>query len=185
MYLVIFAPYASVIPLAVLAGILIKVGFDILDYRFIKVWKNSPRHDLLVMLVVFVMTVFVDLITAVGVGVVLASILIVYRLTKETNITLDTENSSVNNEFFLQHNARVIKINGPFFFGSSTIFENNVNTILDTKSIVIDILDVPFVDITAIFTLKDLLRRLNEEGVEVIIVSSKKIKIGSFKIKRV
>jgi SulP family sulfate permease len=82
------APLAAQIPLAVLAGILIKVGIDILDYRFLKVWKNSPRHDVAIMVSVFLATVFIDLITAVMLGIVLASLSIVYRITQATHIDL-------------------------------------------------------------------------------------------------
>jgi SulP family sulfate permease len=178
------APLASKIPLAILAGILIKVGVDILDYRFLEVWKDSPRNDLIVMLAVFFITVFVDLITAVGVGIVLASVLIVYRITKETNITLDNSDDEDKNFCFLSNQVRVIKINGPFFFGSSTIFENHINAIMDTKIIIIDISNVPFIDITAIFTLKDLLLKLQSDAIEVIIVSSQKHKEQLLKLNK-
>lgn len=184
MIVLVFAPYASQIPLAILSGILIKVGVDILDYRFLEVWKDSPRNDLLVMLVVFFTTVFVDLITAVGVGVILASLLIVYRITKETNITLDTEPSDEIHKNYMEHNVRVIHINGPFFFGSSTVFENNVNSLLDTKTIVIDISKVPFIDITAIFTLKDLLSKLQSNAVDVVIVANEKLKDSLLKLNK-
>lgn len=169
------APLASQIPLAILAGILIKVGVDILDYRFLSVWRDSPKNDLSVMLVVFFITVFVDLITAVGVGIVLASLLIVYRITKEAKITLvDTHNKNTltDAEYDLaDKKARVIKINGAFFFGSSTAFESTANSVLDTKVVIIDILDVPFIDITAIFTLKDLISKLQIDDIKVMILA--------------
>ncbi len=167
------APLASQIPMPLLAGILIKVGMDILDYRFLKIWRSCPKNDLGVMLVVFFMTVFVDLITAVGVGVVLASLLIVYRITQETTITLE-DKSNKNQELdadLLKKHIRVIKIDGAFFFGSSTAFESQANAILDTKTVIIDIVDVPFIDITAIFTLMDLISRLQADKINVIIIS--------------
>jgi len=167
------APLASQIPMPLLAGILIKVGMDILDYRFLKIWRSSPKNDLSVMLVVFFMTVFVDLITAVGVGVVLASLLIVYRITQETKITLEEhthEQLELNDELIKKH-VRIIKIDGAFFFGSSTAFESQANAILDTKTLIIDISDVPFIDITAIFTLMDFISRLQSEKINVVIIS--------------
>ncbi|WP_345987091.1 SulP family inorganic anion transporter [Sulfurimonas sp. HSL1-2] len=165
------APLASKIPLAVLAGILIKVGVDILDYRFLKVWKESPRSDLMTMLTVFFVTVFVDLITAVGLGIVLASLLIVYRITKETQIVLETAGAGTQQPDLEAKNARIIRINGAFFFGSSTFFERQANNLLDTKTVIIDIMNVPFMDITAIFTLKDLIEKLKTDGVRVIIAA--------------
>lgn len=169
-----FAPIASKIPLAILAGILIKVGIDILDYRFIRVWKSSPGHDLAVMLVVFFVTVFIDLITAVGVGVILSALLIVYRITRETHISLDSMESDVDMEF--DDSTRILSINGAFFFGSSIAFEGHVNEVLGIKRFVIDVSNVPFIDLTAIFTLKDLIMRLKEESIEIIIVAKEREK---------
>lgn len=172
-----FAPLASKIPLAILAGILIKVGIDILDYRFLKVWKKSPRHDLIVMVMVFLITVFIDLITAVGAGVVLSLYLIVYRITSETEIVISDNNSGRDLNYDLEpSNAKIIKINGAFFFGTSTVFASKVNSMLDTKTIIIDILDVPFIDLTAIFTLKDLISKLRKDNINVVLVLKEKHK---------
>lgn len=168
------APLASKIPLPVLAGILVKVGVDILDYRFLKVWRSSPRNDLAVMVAVFLVTVFVDLITAVGVGIVMASLMVVYRITKETQIVLDSPESSEDTVHLATKKARIIKINGAFFFGSSTFFEKQANAILDTKIIIIDMVSVPFIDLTAIFTLKDLIVELANKHIRVFIVAQTK-----------
>ncbi|MDX8398246.1 MAG: STAS domain-containing protein, partial [Mariprofundaceae bacterium] len=165
------APLAEKIPLAVLAGILIKVGIDILDYRFLKVWKNSPRHDVLIMVSVFFVTVFIDLISAVMTGIVLASLSIVYRITQDTHIDLIGNESPEKSMHLEAKRARIIKIEGAFFFGSSSAFESRVNTALDIKTMIIDISSVPFLDITAIFTLKDLLITLHLADIEVFIVA--------------
>lgn len=166
-----FAPLASEIPLAVLAGILIKVGIDILDYRFLNVWKDSPRHDLAIMISVFFVTVFIDLITAVLLGIVLASLSIVYRVTQATQINLIGDDHPTHPVDLQDKKARIIKIEGAFFFGSSTAFENHVNTALDIKTMIIDISSVPFLDITAMFTLKDLYSSLLRAGIEVFIIA--------------
>jgi sulfate permease, SulP family len=166
------APLASKIPLALLSGILIKVGIDILDYKFLKVWKESPKNDLLVMLSVFFITVFFDLMIAVGVGILLACLLVVYRITKETDISL--QDSKDYKDFAVPEGTRIIRIEGAFFFGSSTFFESKINTILDTQRIIIDISSVPFVDLTAIFTLKEFIARLKDGGVEISIVAKSK-----------
>ncbi|MGB5867113.1 MAG: SulP family inorganic anion transporter [Arcobacteraceae bacterium] len=167
------APLASKIPMALLAGILIKVGIDILDYRFLSIIKHSPKHDLSVMLVVFFITVFFDLISAVAVGIVLASLLIVYRVTQATKITFeDTSHEHLQlDSRLLEKKIRVIKIDGAFFFGSSTAFERETNAILDTKVVLIDIYDVPFIDITAMFTLIDFVARLHKDKIQVIIIA--------------
>lgn len=165
------APLASEIPLAVLAGILIKVGLDILDYKFLKVIKNAPKYDLYVMITVFFVTVFIDLITAVGLGIVLASLLIVYRITKATKISTTNYKPSKLNEYFEDDPyIRVVKIEGALFFGSTTAFENEINSLLDTKTLIIDCLDVPFLDITAIFTLQELVSHLNSQDIATILL---------------
>ena len=80
------APLASKIPLSVLAGILIKVGFDILDYKFLKILNKISRQNLLIMITVFLLTIFVDLIMAVGVGITISSIMAVYQVSRNTQI---------------------------------------------------------------------------------------------------
>lgn len=181
-----FAPLASAIPLAVLAGILIKVGLDILDYRFLQVWRESPRHDLAIMGAVFFVTVFIDLITAVMIGVVLASLSIVYRITQATQINL-VSGSNEETQLDLPDQVRLIRVEGAFFFGSSSAFESQVNRAVDLKSMIIDIHQVPFLDITAIFTLKDLLANLDHAGVATYLVAKaehqqqlQKLNIGHF-----
>ena len=169
---VFFAPYAAQIPIAVLAGILIKVGLDILDYRFISIWKKSPRNDLAVMVTVFLFTVFVDLITAVGIGVVLSSLLIVYRIAKETNIAIDnsTPYDTAIHQQLVAKNARLIRVDGAFFFGTNTVFETSIHAIMDNDIVIVDVLNVSFIDITAIFTLKDLINKMHDNEVQVVLV---------------
>lgn len=180
-----FAPLASQIPLAILAGILIKVGVDILDYRFLSIYKDSPKNDLAVMITVFLVTVFIDLITAVGIGIVLSSLLIVYRITKETQVILNDEHNTSHLDYNLESmQTRIIKIDGAFFFGSSTIFESKIDSILDTKTIVVDMKNAPFVDITAIFTLKDLILKLQNSNIKVVIVSQEKHKNKMLKLNK-
>ena len=178
------APLASQIPMPILAGILVKVGIDILDYRFIKIWKSSPKQDLSVMIVVFLITVFVDLITAVGVGILLASVLIVYRITQATKITLEdpTDKRLKIDVDLVAKKVRVIKIDGAFFFGSATAFESQTNAMLNTKTVIIDIINVPFIDITAIFALMDLVEKLQLQKIVTMIILNKKEKEQLLKI---
>ena len=87
------APIASKIPLALLAGILIKVGFDILDYRFLQIIQKVSKDDLIIMITVFLLTVFVDLIMAVAAGVFISSFMAVYQISK--NIKNQTQNQKI------------------------------------------------------------------------------------------
>ncbi|AXH15338.1 sulfate permease [Malaciobacter mytili LMG 24559] len=162
------APIASQIPLAVLAGILMKVGIDILDYKFLRVIKNAPKNDLIVMIIVFLLTVFVDLIMAVGVGITLASILIVYRISKEAKLTI-TQAKKENSDLIFE-NIRVLDIDGAFFFGSASFYEEEINKLLDTKKMIINCTHVPFMDISAIFTLEELILKLKDLEIEISLV---------------
>jgi len=170
-----FAPLASQIPMAVLAGILVKVGVDILDYRLLKVMKSAPRHDLYVMVLVFFLTVFIDLIVAVGAGVTLASLLITYRIAKESRIAItevETPGHNRENEKAIEsdHNIRIIDITGPFFFGSSSQLVDRVDAVLGTKSVVIDCSKVPFMDLSAVFALDEMVEHLTTSGISVFLV---------------
>ncbi len=170
-----FAPLASQIPMAVLAGILVKVGVDILDYRLLKVLKGAPRHDLYVMALVFFLTVFIDLIVAVGAGVTLASLLITYRIARESRIAItevEEPQSDREDERTIEsrHHVRVIDITGPFFFGSSSQLVDRVDTVLGTKIVVIDCTKVPFMDLSAVFALDEMVERLTANGITVHLV---------------
>ena len=163
-----FAPIAAQIPLSVLAGILVKVGIDIVDYKFLKVIHKSPKIDIIIMLAVFFLTVFVNLIMAVAVGIVLASILTIYRVTKETGIDIVEHTSNdinLNNE-----SIRVVNINGAFFFGSASIFEQRVSKLLGVNRIIINCLDVPFMDVTALFTLQETIVKLKDKSINVSLI---------------
>ncbi|AXX92684.1 sulfate permease [Malaciobacter molluscorum LMG 25693] len=169
------APIASKIPLAVLAGILMKVGLDILDYKFLKVARFAPKNDMIVMVIVFLLTVFVDLIMAVGVGITLASLLIVYRISKEANLKISLE-KNIENKDVNQENSkiRVLDINGAFFFGSASFFEEEINKLLDTEKLIINCTNVPFMDISAIFTLEELILKLKDLGIDICLVLRKR-----------
>jgi SulP family sulfate permease len=181
--LVALGPLASHVPMAVLAGILIKVGIDILDYRLLKVLKKAPVHDLLVMLAVFIITVFVDLIVAVGVGVTLSAILLTYRIARQTEIQiLEPEGEALlpNNDLAVQQETdfliRIIHIKGPFFFGSTSQVLDKVDQMLGTKIVVFNCLEVPFMDLSAVFALDEMIDKLKGKDIEVITVTLEKTK---------
>ncbi len=169
--------YAALIPLSVLAGILIKVGIDILDYRLLKIIRKIPRQDLIVMLTVFLITVFVDLIVAVGVGVTLASLLLTYRLTRMSRIDVQEVSQqdwqadlerSIEDE--TKHGIRVITVSGPFFFGTTSQMQEHISTLIGTKVVVINCLNIPFIDLSGYFALGEMINTLNGEHIKSIVV---------------
>ncbi|NCB12579.1 MAG: SulP family inorganic anion transporter, partial [Erysipelotrichia bacterium] len=165
----ILAPLASEIPLAVLSGILIKVGFDILDYKFLKVINKVSRQDLIIMITVFLLTVFVDLIMAVGVGITISSIIAVYQVSKNTQ--MKTSRSRVSFDIDIEnHEIEILKVNGSLFFGTASALELRLEKIKDSKKIIIDCKNVSFLDISAIFTLEEIIEKFKSKDLEIILV---------------
>lgn len=169
--LLILGEYVSKVPIAVLSGILIKVGFDIFDYRLLKNLRNAPAHDLLVMLLVFSLTVFVDLIFAVGIGIVASSLLLVYRISKEANVQLENEDEELD---ITKNGVRVISINGAFFFGSTSQIIERASNLIDLNILVIDVSNVPFIDLSAAYALEEMIQtQLQKEIVVYLVISQK------------
>lgn len=172
------APLASNIPMAVLAGILIKVGFDIIDYKFIKVINHAPKHDLAVMLLVFALTVFDDLIFAVGAGLVLSCLLFASSISRQFNITVDDYShckgdlEQENIEELSKYKIRMVNIEGVFFFGSASRVLTRVDDLLGTEYLIINCESIPEMDISAVFALEDIIVRMRDKGIKVFIVFS-------------
>lgn len=173
MIVVFFAPVAAKIPLAVLAGILIKVGVSIIDYKFIRLLKAAPRNDLLVMLLVFLITIFDDLILAVGVGVVLSSILFAANIAKQTDIKLvglsDISEGNYIDEDLINH-TMIMHIDGTLFFGSASQIASRIDDVMDNKTVIVDCSNIKSMDISAVFALEDLVLTLKGKKVRVIII---------------
>jgi len=151
------APVASQIPLAALAGILIKVGYDIIDVDYFKKAHKGPRWDLILMVIVVLLTVFVDLIMAVGVGVVLASLGFLQRVADDQlgAIAKSTVRSvsDEENELMASAQGRVVMFDfgGPLSFSAAADLGYQVRQSITekTSAIVLDFEHVPFLDVTA------------------------------------
>ena len=154
------APLATQIPLAVLAGILVKVGIDILDYRLLKLLRQAPRSDVVVMVAVFGLTVFVDLIVAVGAGVVMSMGLIIHRLIQQVSFNVKPIAAGPGSS--MEGAVRIIEIDGPFFFGSASRLLDRADQVLETSAVVFDCTRVPFMDLSAQFALEEMIERLKD-----------------------
>ena len=154
------APLATQIPLAVLAGILVKVGIDILDYRLLKLLRSAPRTDIAVMTSVFGLTVFVDLIVAVGAGVVMSMGLIIHRLIQDASFRVKPVEEGPGSA--MEGEVRIIEIDGPFFFGSASRLLDRADQVLETGAVVFDCTRVPFMDLSAEFALEEMIERLKD-----------------------
>ena len=151
------APLASQIPHAVLAGILVKVGWDIIDVSYLRRAHRGPRWDLALMALVLGLTVFVDLITAVAAGVVLAALAFVKQLANEQLAAFrkgSPQNTSPEElELLHQADGHVILFDfgGPLSFGAATDLGLQVRERVKEKgdAIILDFSRVPFFDVSA------------------------------------
>ncbi len=175
--------YAAVVPMAVLAAILIKVGIDIIDYRFLRILRKAPKHDLAIMITVLALTVFVDLIMAVGVGIVLAAVLLTVRVVNQVTSTVEEHEISIGDiqgcnrpDGKKSFQIRIVNIDGPFFFGSTSRLVGKVGALLGTRIVIINALEVPFIDLSAFFTLSEIIVKLTDNGILPIIVVNAEMK---------
>lgn len=168
--------FVAQIPLAVLAGILIKIGYDIIDVKLLKVIKFAPKDDLYVLAVVFVLTVFYNLIVAVGAGITCAALLYAKRtadsakLVHKTVYDKDIEKLEKLLDKDYKHKIRVVHIDGQFFFGSATQLISQFEDIWGTKILILDYSSENLLDISAIFALEDIIIRLQAQKVKIQLV---------------
>lgn len=168
--------FVKEIPLAVLAGILIKIGYDIVDTKLLKVIKYAPKDDLYVLALVFLLTVFYNLIFAVGAGITLAALLYAKRVADKTS--LEVKNIYSKEIFALEEELvhdykyliRVVHIDGQFFFGSATQIVSHFDEMLGTKYLILNYESNALLDISAIFALEDIIIRLQTQHIKVMLV---------------
>ena len=167
-----FSGFVSQIPLAVLGGILIKIGIDIIDVKLLKVVKFAPKDDLYVLLVVFLLTVFYNLIFAVGAGITLAALLYAKRMADKTDLKFESvyDKDIMNFEKDYQHKIRVVHIQGQFFFGTATQIVSQFDEILGTKYLILNYEADALLDISAIFALEDIIIRLNNQKIKLMLI---------------
>ncbi len=157
---VVLAPLAEQIPHAVLAGILVKVGYDIIDFSYLKRAHQGPRWDLALMVLVLGLTVFVDLITAVAAGVVLASLAFVKQMADAQlkafggelpKIPVDTSPEEAALMERAKGQITLFDFGGPLSFGAAADVGHHVRERVKNSSeaIVLDFSRVPFVDVSA------------------------------------
>lgn len=170
------------IPMAVLAGIALKVGLDILDWSFLKRSHKVSVKGSLIMYGVLLLTVFVDLIVAVGVGVFIANILTIERLSnlqaKEVKTITDTDDEILLNEEEKQlldrAKGRVLLfyLSGPMIFGVSKAIAREHAAIQNTDVLVVDLSDVPLLGVTASLEIENAIKEACDKGIEVLIVGA-------------
>lgn len=175
-------PYAVYIPLSCLAAILVMVAYNMSEWRTFKYLLRGDKSDVAVLLLTFFLTVVVDLTVAIEVGLVLAVALFVRRVMETSSINvieedslLATENDEVVNPDDIEHldipnGVEVYEINGPFFFGLASKFEElNHFSAENVKVRILRMRKVPFIDSTGINNLRNLCERTQNRGIQVIL----------------
>ncbi len=172
--------YLTGIPSAVLAGIALKVGIDIVDWGFIKRAHKVSIKAALIMYGVIALTVFVDLIVAVGVGVFIANILTIERLSshradKVKAVTYDDEEIDLNPEekaILEQANGNVLLfyLSGPMIFGVAKAISREHNLINDYQALVFDLTEVPILGVTSALAIENAIEEAVENGRQVFLV---------------
>ena len=176
------ANLAATIPLAVLAGIALKVGIDIIDWSFLKRAHHISVKGALIMYGVIVLTVLVDLITAVGIGVFVANVLTIDRMSQlqaeSVQVISDADDtvrlSSEERRWLDEGNGRVLlfQLSGPMIFGVAKAISREHNAINDCDAIVFDLSDVPHLGVTASLALENAMQEAVDEGREILIVGA-------------
>jgi SulP family sulfate permease len=178
-----FGAAVSYIPLTVLAGILLKVGIDIIDWRYLKRVFSAPRAGVVIMLSTLLLTVLVDLITAFAVGFVMASVLFVARMAdaQVNNARFhfgDDQPEDLNPEeadILAQGNGRIVlfHVEGPLSFGSAREVARMLQSTIEKDVLAIDLRDVPFIDSSASAALDEVIQRLDEDGDRVLLFGAR------------
>ncbi|WP_017939485.1 SulP family inorganic anion transporter [Zestomonas thermotolerans] len=172
--LLFLAPLASDIPLCALAAILFVVAWNMSELKhFKRMVQRAPRADVAVLLVTFLLTVFSDLVIAVNIGVILAMLLFMRRMAGSVAVQQVVE-QELEAELGGQGHAHlpagvlVYTIEGPLFFGAAETFERVLaQTHSDPQVLVIRLKRVPFMDITGIQTLEEVIEQLHRRGIRV------------------
>jgi SulP family sulfate permease len=171
-------PLASLIPMSVLAGILITVGISIVDTKGLNHVRRAPRGDAAVMVTVFGLTVFVDLMWAVAVGMVMASMILLKRL---SDIDPATHSPLIDiaahrpwipaleaSEEVLS-SVYLVEIHGSLFFGNAGPLQRKLGGIQNARAIVLQMGDVRYLDQSGVYALADLIEDMQGGGTEIYI----------------
>lgn len=171
--LVVLMPYAGMIPMPTIAAILFIVAYNICQWRtFRDLVKTAPKSDILVLIVTFVLTVIFDLVVAIEIGMVLACLLFIKRMSEETHADswVYTDDDTPDIDEHLQKlplQIRVYEITGPLFFGAADAIEHIV--VKDfTSCLVLRMRGVPALDSTAMNALQNLVKTCEGKGITLV-----------------
>ena len=175
-------PVASKIPAAVLAGILITVGISVMDYKGLKAIPNIPKPEVAIMLIVLVLSSVWNLVYAVGIGLVIASLMFMKKigdLTSEKSDIKSLNEEPWGDEFAFPENLKeevfIKHIHGPLFFGTTSDFVALSNQLPDTAQAIIIRMDkTSYIDQSGLYALEDVIVPLVNQGKKILLVGLQK-----------
>ena len=170
--LVLLMPYAALIPMPTIAAILFMVAYNMCGWRtFIRIIKSSPKSDIIVLVSTFVLTVVFDLVIAIEIGMLMACILFMKRMSEESEVRgwtyYDENDPDATDKFNVPKEVRVYEINGAMFFGMVDQIAN-ISLKEYTKVLIIRMRGVPAIDATALKSLEDLLDVCEKKHVSLV-----------------
>lgn len=173
--ILVLAPLAEYVPLAALAAILFVVAYNMSEvHHFVRMVRRAPRADVVILLITFSLTVFTDLVIAVNVGVVLATLLFMRRMSHAVQVEHQTPerfNGELSRiEAPLPKEVLVYSVDGPFFFGAAETFENALAAIhVEARVVILRLGRVPFIDATGLQTLEEIIEQFRHRGTHVLL----------------
>ena len=160
-------PYAAWIPMPIIAAILFMVAYNMCEWRhFVEICKTAPKSDIIVLILTFVLTVVFDLVVAIEVGLLVAVILFMKRMTDVTNIRPWIEGEDVRLKK-VPEKTQVFEINGPMFFATSEKLAD-LRAEEDIKTVIIRMRNVVSLDISALRTISDMYEGYRAKDIKVI-----------------
>ncbi len=172
-------PLAQFIPMACLAGVLVIVSYNMSEWRTFKALLKNPKSDVTVLLITFFLTIIFDLTIAIEVGLVIACILFMRRVMETTEISVIKDEIDPNDELdiavceehlIIPAGVEVYEINGPYFFGIATKFEETMAQLGDRPKVrIIRMRKVPFIDSTGIHNLTSLCKMSQKEKITIVL----------------
>ena len=173
-----FMPLAKYIPMACLAGVLVIVSYGMSGWRSFLALMKNPKSDVTVLLITFFLTIIFDLTVAIEVGLIIACLLFMKRVSEITDVKAVTDEINEESDMIkdnaehlaIPEGVKVYEINGPYFFGAGNKFEEVMAAFGDRPKVrIIRMRKVPFVDSTGIHNLTNLCEMSHNEGIEVVL----------------
>lgn len=172
-------PLINLVPMACLAGVLMVVAYNMSGWRTVRAISRNPKSDFSVLLVTMFLTIIFDLTIAIEIGLLLAMVLFLRRVTENAEIKVYGEQLDVaegtemhsHEVLHIEKGVSVYEIDGPFFFGIATKFDEMMRSTMQHKPLVriIRMRKVPFIDSTGIHNLETLIKSSQQEGIQIVL----------------